>query len=288
LDWSMDMPPKLPIPKRLQGVHPGANEGESGGVNLAPPNGSGSANLAPPKNSSKGVKASSRRASAPTAVLPVDNAEQIVAAIKARPAKVTKRIDGLWRQGWSEGQLGIAPGLTKKDRGQLTMVHARIADGDRFLVWSIQNWRRLIAERFAWMDQRSPPDRPQPGFLLAHVLIFAEAFAEESQAHARGELTGDERLFDELTATGLAPEAAWIEIGRRKAVGEENQRLAAQRDDLHRQFRALERERATLRRTPTAPRAPEPPVVIDHGTNPFDNGGGSVPTQFGDFDDDAQ
>jgi hypothetical protein len=206
-----------------------------------------------------------------------------------------KRFTKLWQSGHAEGGHGIATLLSKKSLGQLYHAANRLPnDGEAFVLWSVTNWRQIIAEHFDWMTRKAPPMVPNPGFLLAHANLFIEAFFAEKRAGDLNLMSEEDRDYHKLRDSGLSHDASLIELGKKRALADERGMLAKDQERLAREYRvlALERRNMEAERRAAVPRAvpvkPEP-VVFNHGTNPYDNGGAAIPdfTDLGDFDGDA-
>lgn len=206
------------------------------------------------------------------------SAEQLVEEIKARRPKAVKRTkDTVWASAWREAFPDTpCPAVTRKVSGQLRMIVERYPNGLEVLEHAVLQWREIRARQFGWMDKFPPPKTPDPGFILKHVTAFADDHAEHARRAKLDLMPTDERTYAVLRDEGKTHEEALIELGRRKGLVGSRGELAEQRERLERMAKALE-QRATVpapvRRDP-APRKAD--VEINHGDNPWENGGGEV------------
>jgi hypothetical protein len=240
----------------------------------------------PKKNSIKG-KDSTRGA-------PRLDGAAVVKAIKerVRPERKADKVEkttAIWRRAHAEGHPGnIVPVLGKKEKGQLTLFAARFPqDGNEMLEWVIINWRAIVAEHFQWMDRSPPPQLPHPGFLLRYAPTFAEAFSTRKRKDEVALMPQEEREYHELRDSGLTHDDTLLEIGKRRALTAERGKIDRDKADVARLYRALERDRQAFRRPVNFTPVPEePPVEINHGTNPWENGGTLPDLSFGEWTDD--
>ena len=313
LDWDYPVIPKFPISKKrraeLAAMHPGAEDSSSNeqndarsGVNVTPlPNRSG-VNVTPTVlielSTCLHRGSGSGKPDGPQGVGKVgkkaqeeESADAVVNRIKNRKSTKEdkdKNLKQIWTEAHKNGGLGIPVLIGPKDLGQLARVRDRLGErGPEFLLWALTRWPQIVAEHFGWMNRTAPPTRPDPNFMLTHANVFIEAFGVHLRVQEAGG-TPDEQELRRLVETGLSPEAALIEIGRRKALGDERGEIARERKLLNEEFATLAGERKALRQLPPlrTARAPiDPPVVIDHGSNPWESGESvHIETEFGEFE----
>lgn len=246
----------------------------------------------PKIGSKKGEKDSSRR-DAPDGVSGV----QAIKAVKDRSTQKLRNstnVEDVWRRGWIEGGYSSpAPGLQKKDLGQFGHVVRRFPDGLKIIEWGVANWSGVLARRFAWMTKKAPPKTPVPGFMLKFIDEFAEDFASAEDTKHRWAGTTEDREFQRLRQSGLSYEDALLEIGKRRAVhGEQDEvskeraQIALARKALQIEAQQLEQQRRTMK--PNRPAVKPDAPVINHGDNPWENGGGEVAdfSSLGEWSDD--
>lgn len=299
LEWDYPMRDKFPLSKAArarmaeqESLHPGAEEDGRSMVKLTPLRDRSVVNLTPTVYKEGEYEKNHSRSGKPDGGLGGevrDNAEALIKSIRDRkPSKAQgdNNVTQIWREAHATGELGIPPLLSKKGLGQLARVRDRLGEqGPEFLSWAVSTWPQIIAGHFGWMDRQAPPSRPDPGFLLGHANTFIEAFGIYQRSQVSGG-TLEEQELRRLMETGLSPEESLIEIGRRRALGDERGELAKERKRLKEEFDALEGERKTLRGQLVRPIIPpEPPVVLDHGDNPWDRDDPpNVETEFGEFE----
>jgi hypothetical protein len=290
-NWKPEMPNYLREPKRL---HPGAPKREK---NVLPVSTKKANNRAPTEQHRQLVD--SQTVSGESSRKRSDDPVVIINEIKSRPKKPTKsgrtKIEALWKEAWAEGHYdALPPGLSAKSRGQLTQAVARWPEkGEAAVRWTITNWRQIMRETFAWMGD--PPSRPDPGFILRHIIDLNNAFA--SAEHIALYDFSDEAEYQRLLESGLSPLKAREEVTRRRIQREVHEEAAKERAALARDRRIIEEEKRQLLAERTKVRlSKEQREAILKG---FDNGpeirqtrdwwsedGEQPPTDFGKWEDD--
>lgn len=302
-EWDPTMA-KLPVPKRLK-LHPGA-------PSLLPHCEAIKSDLLPHSEAAiktgkdRGQVNHSAGASASyglSGVKRVDNAEQAIAAIKARPRRTTtatrrKERETLWKEAWVAGGYDtLPPLLTARQRAQLADAIARWPEqGEATVRWAITNWRKIMATTFDWMDQKPPPSRPDPGFLLKFITKFNEAYANAQFAASQegAEALREEAEFRRMVESGMSVEEAWRELGRREQRQQSTKEIEQSKREIAREFRALEEQRRRQPKTTPAKSIDEikagiaataaPPIVV---TRDWSSEDVTTPTNFGEWNDDS-
>ena len=173
-------------------------------------------------------------------------ADQVKATAKAKDAPAT--FDRLWAIGFQEAFPSVTmPAWTGREHGQVKLflreTHPSGRDPQAFLAWCVQAWPLIINTRFAWMQDRAPPQWPEIGFLLAFRKTFYEAWNDRERLRHELTLTGVERRTQRLVRRGLTHEEAAREAAARDGLAQERIKLAeAQRELNERMQRADARD----------------------------------------------
>jgi hypothetical protein len=219
--------------------------------------------------------------------------EDVINEIRARKAKPKKadkdaKLRTVWRDAHAEAFPGrISPLLSVKELGMLSRIRDRYpADGAELIQWSVINWRQIIAERFDWMTRSPPPEMPNVQFLLGQVTSFAEAFATDRHAAAVALMPDEAREYHQFRDSGLSHDDTLLEIGKRRALQVERGKIAHDRADVERLYRALALDRAAARQQPVQYGGPavEPAAPVEHGDNPWETGADVDLPQFGEWE----
>lgn len=221
-----------------------------------------------------------------------------VEAVKAR-TKVklyqSTDIEDVWKRAWIEGDFGAKPpGLSGRNTGQFKHVLRRFPNGLKIIEWGVANWSAVVARRFAWMERKAPPKHPEPGFMLRFIDAFAEDYASAEDTKHRWAQPAEDRHYQRLRAEGVSHEDALIEVGKLRASLDSQGKAAKDRAaaELERKALKIEREQLAQQRRNLKPvrsvEKPEPPT-INHGDNPWENGGAAVAdfSGLGEWSDDA-
>lgn len=223
---------------------------------------------------------------------------EVVKAIKDRTTarlRQSAELSDVWTRAWIEGKHAAgAPGLTKKTRGQLRHIVKRFPEGLKIIEWGVANWHGVIARQFAWMTRVPPPSLPDTGFLLKYATAFAEDFATAEDRRTRWDKPAEQREFERLLKSGVSYEDALLQVGKSRAVADERGELAKTKEQLRKEQEAVRLERQQLdqqRRAmkPSRPAEKTEKPTLNHGDNPWENGGGEVAdfSDLGEWSDDA-
>jgi hypothetical protein len=144
-----------------------------------------------------------------------------------------------------------------------------------FLYWVVASWPQIMAEKFSWMDRRTPPAYPEVAMLVRFVTDFLDAYAVRLGKERMATSSPEQAEYRKLIATGLSHDAAMIEIGRRRAASERHEELSKEREHVNRMYRVIEAERKKLEKQRLIPAAGSNPTrttkpEIKHGDNPFE------------------
>lgn len=226
---------------------------------------------------------------------PVVPAMKPVAAIKAVMAKVAAKREAKERpqtlaKVWKDAWVATFPDtpmklMGKREFGMLNGLRQKQSHNslnfEEFLHWSITHWREVTTERFAWMTRGGAPNFPDAGFLVRWVSEFLDAYAHRKEKEALDAAPAEVAEYRRLRQT-MSHDAALLEIGKRRALSQDRDDLAKEREYVARMYRVIERERKAIEQArlrhaaPAAPHASTKPVV-KHGDNPYEQTDVEIP-----------
>ncbi len=155
-------------------------------------------------------------------------ADKSKAASDKKQAKAEKleTVPGL-ETAWAAEVKSIFPeyrmqGWTRKDSGMAAQLRKKWAadnNGDKlapFLKWAVQNWSRMMAAKFSWMNNPAAPIYPKLDFLIWKKQEFIECFSDEKFLTQQLPITSRDKEIMLLKRRGMTQAQAVEEVDRRE------------------------------------------------------------------------